>query len=377
MIPSRSLALALLVGAAPLAAAQPAAFQPIAPGQSASGALQATDPGYSHRGPFEVYAFEAREGARYVAELRSSDFDAYLTLARQVRGLTEPLREDDDGAGGTDARLRFRADRSGTHLLVAQALSEGSAGRFTLTLEELPPPEPLVVRPIRIGDRVEAALDEAGPVIELEFGDEVLHHLYRLDGRAGQHLLITMDSDALDAYLEFGPLDGDEIEVTDYDDDGGGGRNARLRVTVPADGAYGIRARAFGEGQAGRYTLQVAEWVPRTAVTRALPMGEEVHAELSHDDAELGHGPYYQAWTFRGEAGQRVRIAMRSDAFDTYLAVGQMSGGVFQEWASNDDAEGTNSIVELALPASGEVVVRATSFGSGITGRYTLLAERL
>jgi hypothetical protein len=379
MSPLRPLALALLLSAAPIALAQPAAFEPIAPGQTVTGALRAEDPGFSQRGPFHVYRLEAREGTRYVADLRSSTFDAYLVLMREVGGLTEPVREDDDSGQGTDARLRFRAEGAGPYLLVAQALSEGASGPFTLSLQELPPPPPLAARPVSLGDRVEAELTDADPVFDLGHGGEALQHLYRLEGRAGQGLLITMDSDDFDSYLEFGPLRGDDIEATDSDDDGGDGRNARLRLTLPADGTYGIRARTYGEGPAGRYTLRVDEWTPRAATPRPLTLGQDVEGELTEDDAELADGSFHHAWTFLGQEGQRIRIRMRSDDFDTFLTVGQRSGEAFTAWATNDDAEddGTNSMVEVVLPASGEVTVQASTFSAGATGHYTLHAERL
>lgn len=362
--------------AAPLAA-QPAPFLPIVPGQTVSGEVRATDPGYAWRGPFVVYAFDARAGTRYVAELRSDDFDAYLVLARSVRGLTETLLEDDDGAGGTDARLRFRVEHSGPHLLVAQALNEGTGGRFTLSLRELPPPPPLVARPLALGDRVAAALADDGPVVELDWGGEALAHLYRLELRAGQRLQVRMDSEAFDPYLEFGPLVGSQLSVTDVDDDSGGQLNALLRVTVPADGTYGLRARAFAEGQAGPYVLQVAEWMPAVATVQPLPLGTTVEGYLHHDEDVTERGAHFQTWTFTARAGERYRITLRSEVFDTYLHVGRVHEGRFEEWAANDDAEGTDSIVELTVPVTGEVAVRASSFGQGIAGTYTLRAERL
>ena len=36
---------------------------------------------------------------------------------------------------------------------------------------------------------------------------------------------------------------------------------------------------------------------------------------------------------------------------------------------------GTDSFLELTLPEAGEYVIRATTFGSGSTGRYTLRVE--
>jgi hypothetical protein len=372
-----TLAVVALAGAAaPQANAQ---RQPAIPelrvGASVSGSLTAADPTLTDRGAFKVYRFQAQEGQRYVANLRSNDFDAFLTLMRPVGGITEDLRMDDDGGEGTDARLRFRVPTPGTYYLVAQSLAEDGTGAFTLSLELAPPPVIPVPRPIALGQSAQGTLTEQDAVLD-DDDWEAFYQLYTIQARAGQQILVTMESDEFDTYLGFGPLAGAELEVTDYDDDGGEGTNSRLRVTVPRDGTYGIQARAFGPGHLGSYTLTVREHVPAPVTTRPIRAGTDVNATLTTGDAELGEGNHYQHWTYTGRAGETVRIRMRSDEFDTYLYLGQMAGGAFQEMAFNDDAEdgedGTNSYLEFTLPAAGEYVIRATSFSGGMTGGYTL-----
>jgi hypothetical protein len=345
-------------------------------GQTVSGTLSTTDPQLTDRGAFQVYRFQAREGERYVSHLRSSAFDAYLSLLRPVGGITEVLRSDDDGGEGTDSRMRFTVPSTGTYYLVAQAFGSGSVGPFTLSLEQAPPPAPVVARPTALGQTHQATLTETDPILEEDESDwEVFHHVYTVQARAGQSLLIAMDSDDFDAYLGFGPMHGGHVQVTDTDDDGGSGTNARLRVTVPADGTYGIQARSFSGGVGG-YTLLVREHVPQPVTTRAIRTGQQVPAALSVEDAELDNGAHYQQWTYTGRAGETVRIRMESDEFDTYLALGQGTGASFHEMAANDDdGESTNSFLEFTLPAAGEYVIRATSFGSGATGAYTLRVD--
>ena len=117
---------------------------------------------------------------------------------------------------------------------------------------------------------------ETDPVLDDEEDWEPHYQLYTFQGRAGQQLVITMDSDEFDTYLAFGPLAGTALQVTDYDDDGGEETNARLRVNIPADGTYGIQARAFGPDRGEPAVTQDLE------VLRHRRLGER---QIAHDVA--------------------------------------------------------------------------------------------
>ena len=72
--------------------------------------------------------------------------------------------------------------------------------------------------------------------------------------RAGQHVVITMDSEDVDAYLVVLRDDGTEVAS---DDDGGTDYNARVEFEAPATGQYTILATSFLGEDTGRYTLRV------------------------------------------------------------------------------------------------------------------------
>lgn len=356
------------------------AFPEVRLGTPTQGTLAGGGPSLASRGPFTVYQFEAQEGVRYVADARSTDFDAYLILARPVGGITEFLREDDDGGGDSNARIRFTARETGPHLLVVQAFSAGPGGRFTLSVEErqLPPAQP--PRPIEPGSTVQGRITEATPVLVTEWDTEIPHDTWTFQGRGGDHIRISLESPDFDAYLEFGPMSGSELQVTESDDDGGEGTHAMLRVQLPHDGTFGIRARPLGENALGAYTLRVEPYTPAPPTRNPIEAGQPVTGTLTADDAILERNIHFQEWLFQGEASERIWIRMRSDEFDSYLVLGREGpGGAFEELASNDDApddDGLNSLVEYLLPASGTYVIRARSFGGGSTGTYTLEVGR-
>jgi hypothetical protein len=199
----------------------------------------------------------------------------------------------------------------------------------------------------------------------LDDNSELLYDLYTFEGRAGQRIVIELTSPDFDAYLAFGPIYGGTVDVTDTDDDGASGTDSRLRVVLPANGRYGIHARAFGEGGMGAYTIRVTEVAAPTP--KPITAGQPVTAVLEDAEAE---------WVYRGQAGERLVITLQSDEFDTVLVLGRMEAGRFVQIAENDDDDdSTNSRLIHTLTAPGEYVVRAQSFGSSGGGRYTLRVE--
>ncbi|HZG43085.1 MAG TPA: hypothetical protein VEY93_08995, partial [Longimicrobium sp.] len=108
-----------------------------------------------------------------------------------------------------------------------------------------------------------------------------------------------------------------------------------------------------------------------------LQAGVRAQGVLNDDDAVLeADNSYYDLWSYQGREGEAVKIQMMSDDFDTYVAIGRMVNGTWEEVASMDDGgEGTNTLLEVTLPATGEYVIRANSFGAEETGDYTLLIE--
>ncbi|MCC6417224.1 MAG: tetratricopeptide repeat protein, partial [Gemmataceae bacterium] len=85
--------------------------------------------------PALVYQVKFAAGKTYVIDLVSADpkaFDPYLSLC-DVAG--QELAADDDGGGGRNARLIFRAAQAGTYRLGVSAFGPGR-GAFTLTVRE-------------------------------------------------------------------------------------------------------------------------------------------------------------------------------------------------------------------------------------------------
>ncbi len=228
--------------------------------------------------------------------------------------------------------------------------------------------------PIRFGDTLSGRLEAGDPKME----DESHYDLFTFQGTQGQRAVITLRSDAFDTYLAVGRMQGSELDVVDSDDDGGGGTNSRIEITLPETGTYTVRANSLGAGETGDYTISLALGVapPPPPPPTPIRLGQTVQGELSATDPRAGDDSHYDMYVFRGTAGQSLVITMRSEAFDAYLSAGGMADGEFEESDSDDDgAGGTDARLEVTVPASGVLMIRANSLSEGETGAYTLLVE--
>jgi hypothetical protein len=249
-LPISTLLLAALAGA--LSAAPHAAAQgTLTPGSAAEGALTATDPVLDDDSHYDLWTFRGVAGRRYAVTLRSTDFDAYLAVGVDAGSGCDLCLTDDDGGGGTDSRVVFRAPADGVYQIRANSLGGGETGRYTLSLAELPPLR--ATGEVRAGETVQGTLQEG----DEEADDGSWMDLWTLRGRAGERLVLTLRSEDFDAYLAFGRIvDGGFVEIAS-DDDGGGGLNSRLEVTLDEAGVYHVSAGALYSDESGAYTLTV------------------------------------------------------------------------------------------------------------------------
>jgi hypothetical protein len=341
-------------------------------GQTLTGTLTPSDPAANRMGRFKAYTFEAAEGERYLITMRSADFDAFLSVARSVGGITDVLDTDDDGGGDTDAMLRFTAPATGRYVVVAQALHGDALGAFTLQLERRAAPRAVQPVTVRIGQQVAGRLAEASAELE----DGTPYSLYTFSGRAGQRLSVTMRSEAFDAFLRLRKSDGSRTDEVAHDDDSGGGWDARIVHVLDSDGEYEIVATTISRNPIGDYSLLLDEVPIVVTAPRALRLGQALAGELRESDP-IADGVYYNDFTYTARAGERLRISLGSQDFDTYLRFGRIVDGEFVEIDANDDGpDGTDSLLEVTVPAAGVYTIRAQPLYGLTTGRYSVRVDR-
>ncbi|HEX2205739.1 MAG TPA: hypothetical protein VHG91_20670 [Longimicrobium sp.] len=251
-----------------LSAADTAAQNTIALGQTLTGRLDSADSTLDDDSYYEIWRFRGQAGERVRITLRSDDFDAYLAFGTRAGADCDDCETDDDGAGGTDARIVATLDRTGDYEIRVNTLSEGEMGDFTLAVERAGPGDDDTDddgdETVRVtgaitpgGGTASGTLDESDP----RLGDDSYAEYWSYRARAGERLVITMKSDAFDTYLVFGRRDADgtfdTIESNDDGDEDGDGTDSRLEVTVDEAGEYVIRANSLSGGETGAYTLRV------------------------------------------------------------------------------------------------------------------------
>jgi hypothetical protein len=224
---------------------------------------------------------------------------------------------------------------------------------------------------------VNASLD-----VEDQMGDDGSYYdMYSFRGRDGQRVSITMRSPDFDSYLELGEFDGDEF-FSDYsDDDSGGDLDARIIATLWHTGEYVIRANSLSPDEIGSYTLTVEELPePGPAQVRPIEFGRTIEGSLEPTDAALEDASYYDIYTFRARAGQRITITLRSGDFDSYVAFGPWRDAEIQVTDADDDSgaglTGLDSQLMLTISEAGTYAIRVNSLGSGEIGEYTISLEQ-
>lgn len=268
--------------------------------QPTAGRLEAGDDTLESGEFADAYAFEGQAGARYVAELTSDDFDAYLTVSGD--GLVDE-NDDDEGRGNSNSRLEFVMPADGQATLVATSFEPGEAGAYTLRVSAADGSAPLAPTPTGLpgdGHDFSQAFSANGA---LAGGDETLDDGEHVDtfaftGRRGQRIAVTLEADDFDAYLMLrGPEGAREVDNDDADDET---TNSRIDTVLDADGDYVLSVTSFSPGETGSYRLAVApsEGSPHGTTVRGGPRvfavmvgvsdygGEEANLDFAAEDAD-------------------------------------------------------------------------------------------
>jgi hypothetical protein len=179
-------------------------------------------------------------GTVYQIDLKSKDFDAYLRV-EDSKGTN--LAEDDDGGEGQDARLFFFPARADTNRIIVTTFNNKETGTYTLTARPITP--------------VLAASGQLNDKDAFDKERKKCHHkVHEVKMTKGHRYTIDLRSGQFDPWLRLEDADG---KILAEDDDGGGGRNARLRFTPERGGTYRIIVTSFGENETGDYALIVRE----------------------------------------------------------------------------------------------------------------------
>ena len=353
--------------ASPTATAAPSAIRA---GDTVRGTLARGDEALQTGEYADTWRLQGRRSETFTIRLASSAFDPYL-LVRGAGGLSVENDDDETVRGGRDSRLVITLPADGEVRISATTYKVGEGGAYSLSVQSGSGGAPVTANAPATTSNASIALGGAATG-RLQTGDGQLRSgefidSYAFTGRRGQVIDVRLTSMEFDPYLLItGPNDFKEENDDDVEE---GAKNARVIVTLPADGAYTIGATSFQSGEAGAYRLAVAQAATVNATTAAaIALGQTVGGALASGDQTVGSGAFVDRYRFRGAPGQRVAIDMRSAALDSFLTLVSPSGSREQ----NDDAvQGSNdSRIETELAEAGDYIVMVSSYGRGGTGAY-------
>ena len=352
-------------------APEPLRAEPIAIGDDVGGALSEDD-GVNEAGArADGYRFTGRADQRIRAEMRSTAFDAYLELYSEIEGVRTSLNSDDDGGDeGTDARLVFTLPTDGDYVLEARAFAEGT-GAYQLSLAEAEPePEPVA---LAFGaEAVQGEIAETDPRDDEGRG----YDAYGFSGTEGSRVQIVMRSGDFDSFLQVGRAGG-EFEMLASDDDGlGEGTDSRLNYILPETGDYVIRASPLGTEDDGLYSIELTDRGPQP-MAGSIVVGATARGTLTENDAIAADGNLYDAYAVTVAEGDKLRLTMVSNQFDSVLEIGREGDdGTFESVATDDDGlSDTHAKIDWTVEEAGDYVIRARSFAQGQTGAYAMTVE--
>ncbi|HTG35138.1 MAG TPA: fibronectin type III domain-containing protein [Thermoanaerobaculia bacterium] len=105
--------------------------QTISCGQTVSGSLSNQDCVLTDGSFVDYYEFPGTTGQSITATMRSNSVNSYLAL---LDPQDVDVQENNNGAGGNDARISFQLDRNGNWAIAAGSFSPNETGPYTLTL---------------------------------------------------------------------------------------------------------------------------------------------------------------------------------------------------------------------------------------------------
>ncbi len=299
----------------------------------------------------DTWTFTANAGdaVDITVEAEDEDFDTVIEVF-DAEG-NSIARDDDSGEDYNPQLIGISLFTEGEYSIEVRALSDGVAGAYELTLSE---GEAAGGGTIAFDERVEGELTS-------------VPQRWTFEGQEGERIDIALnaitDTSGLDPRLTLFDAEGNELAS---DDDDGPGLNSLLsNFQLPATGSYTIQISAYsGEGP---YELTLRRAVVETAGT--VTYGETVTGTLT--------SRLPQIWTFEGQEGDVVTIAVDADPDATLDPIVSLVDPSNQEVALDDDGGevGLNSLIsDFTLPASGTYSLYVSAVSG--EGAYQLTLQR-
>ncbi|WP_376693075.1 PPC domain-containing protein [Wenzhouxiangella sp. EGI_FJ10409] len=183
------------------------------------------------------YQLVGSADTRVVIDLKSYDFDAFLTV---VDSEGNERTDDDGGDEGLNSRLYHQFEADGETITITAGTFGSSTGRYQLSVTEL-------------SSEAAAQYDGRLDNDSARAYNGKRYESFEFEGEAGETLTIELKSNAFDAMLYVSRPDGSNLVS---DDDGGDGTNSMAVTTLPETGTYTIHVTSLADSQ-GEFELTI------------------------------------------------------------------------------------------------------------------------
>ena len=323
------------------------------PGETRGGDLTDEDERLDDGRVIDWYPLRLERGQRVRLELQSVEFDAFLRMRTPAGGVLE-----NDDFEATDAGLVYTAVEPGIAQVGATAFGASERGAYQLVVQALEPP-----RELEVGSTVTGRLGSDGTRTDD----------YMLSGKAGQMVLVQLESNDFDTVLRLRADGGFHAENDDAEP---GTTDSQLFYSFLEDGDVTVQAASFSAEEGGSYRLSALRFMseeeyPTYREGRRLEVGQEFEGMLTAAAPHV-EGRYYHEFALAAEEGRLVSVSLTSDLFDPYLEIYSPSG---REFADDDSGGEGDAYLEFEAPESGVYRVRVTTYGPGGLGTYAVSYE--
>lgn len=308
----------------------------------------------------DAHTFQANQGQTIVADLRSTAFDTYVGLISPSGEVTQ----NDDFEGSSDhSRAVATADVGGEWTLLTTSYKADESGSYeaTVTVGSTDGDENAIVNISGTLASDDFVLDNG------EYADATT-----FEATAGDELTAVLTSTAFDTFVLLRSPSGETWGNDDFENS-----KSRSQFTVTADqsGEWTLVTTSYAAAETGAYQARVDRAAGSTTTTATSTAGgDNQSGNLASGDTTLDSGEYVDSFSIKGRQGEHLVVDLRSDSFDTYVALRAPSGEVWQ----NDDHDNSSnrSQVSVELPETGDYEVMVTSYRPGETGSWTANVTR-
>jgi thiol-disulfide isomerase/thioredoxin len=332
----------------------------------------------------KIHPIKLEKDRTYQIDLRSKDFDAFLRL-EDPSG--KPVAEDDDSGGDLNARITYKAAKSGEHKIFATTFRADATGKYTLTVIEVAGEKKVAAGPAP--KAIELKVDAGKPATfegQLTAADpkdrEGKHFkLFTISLQANIDYRIYMKGNAqVDAFVRLEDQAGKLIR----EDEAGEQNDSEVKFAPGKPGVYRIIATTYKTGMTGNFTLTVTQ----QAGTKAAPVVKDGKAEplnlvagkpvtitgkLTDADPKDAQGRRFKAYSFQAQPGRAYHFEMAGQGgLDPDLHIDDAKGKTVKNEDYGDSK--VSRISAFTVTQGGTYRVIATTNKPGMIGDYTLTA---